>query len=284
MDTNVRKIQVFATAARLGSLTRAAEELGCAQPTASRMVSSLEEDWGVRLFDRRGPSLRLTVEGGQLLHDAEGVSEAYEGLARHVGDLQNLGAGTVSLAAPSSIVSWRIAEPLGRFLADHPLLEANIHECTYGEAERLLLDGKVELAFVPCELARSMGCVSSLFDRDEIVVVSPRGYFEKGLASIPVERLMGERFIADSETAPLLQRELESPCVRCVTSDITGILAMVEAGLGVSLLPSLALERSTLAVDVHHLADPAYRSIYLVRRGADEISRAAASFLGYLGQ
>ncbi|QOY60517.1 LysR family transcriptional regulator [Thermophilibacter immobilis] len=282
MDANVRKIQVFATAARLGSLTRAAEELGCAQSTASRMVSSLEEDWGARLFERRGPSLRLTQEGGQLLHDARSVCEAYEALVRHVGDLRGLEAGTVSLAAPSSIVSWRLAEPLGRFLADHPLLEADIHECTYGEAEHLMLDGKVDLAFVPRELVKSIGCVASLFDRDEIVIVAPKGYFAGEIGSIPVERLVGGRFIADSETAPLLQRELENPCVRFVTSDITAILAMVEAGLGVSLLPSLALERTALAVDVRHLAAPAYRSIYLVHRTPDELSHAASAFLGYL--
>lgn len=109
--------------------------------------------------------------------------------------------------------------------------------------ERLLLGGAVELAFIPNRL-EDQGFISSVYDKDEIVVVAPPGHFAPEPASIPVETLLGERFIADTETAPLLQRELKAPRINCETSNITAILAMVEAGLGVSLLPSLALERT----------------------------------------
>ena len=94
--------------------------------------------------------------------------------------------------------------------------------------------------------------------------------------------LINERFIADTETAPLLQRELTKLQIHCETSDITAILAMVEAGLGVSLLPSLALERAGFDLDVRHLEHPAFRSIYLVRRRTVDLSIAARAFLEYL--
>ena len=57
---------------------------------------------------------------------------------------------------------------------------------------------------------------------------------------------------------------------------------MVEAGLGVSLLPSLALERTGFSLDVRHLATPAHRELYLVRRRTADLSLAAQAFLGYL--
>ena len=157
----------------------------------------------------------------------------------------------------------------------------NINECTYGEAERLLLGGAVELAFIPNRL-EDQGFISSVYDKDEIVVVAPPGHFAPEPASIPVETLLGERFIADTETAPLLQRELKAPRINCETSNITAILAMVEAGLGVSLLPSLALERTGFSLDVRHLATPAHRELYLVRRRTADLSLAAQAFLGYL--
>ena len=90
------------------------------------------------------------------------------------------------------------------------------------------------------------------------------------------------RFIADTETAPLVQRKLQGPCIRCQTSNIAAILAMVEAGLGVSLLPSLAIERADYDVDVRHLANPAYRTLYLVRRRLTDMGLAARAFLDYL--
>ena len=281
MDTNIRKIEAFVAAARAGSITSAARELGLAQSTASRAVSSLEDDWGVRLFDRCGPELRITAEGRRLLSDAEGVCDAYGRLGRHVAGLRALDDGSLGIAAPTSIVAMRLPGPLGRFAADHPGVDVNIVECTYGEAERHLFDGTVDLAFIP-NAPTGEEFVSTLYDKDEIVVVAPRGHFSPEPAAVSIESLLNERFIADTETAPLLQRELTNLRIHCETSDITAILAMVEAGLGVSLLPGLALERTGFDVDVRPLAQPAHRSLYLVRRPEAELSLAARAFLSYL--
>lgn len=283
MDSNVRKIQAFVAAARLGRLSAASGELGVAQSTVSRAVSGLESDWGVSLFERHGPSAMLTPDGERLLDDAEAVCDAYARLTRHVGSLHSLEDGRVGIAAPTSVVAMRLPGPLGRFVADHPKVEVNIGECTYGEAERQLRERQVELAFIPASL-EGEGFVSTLFDRDEIVVVAPRGHFphvgEGG--SIAVEALLGERFIADTETAPLFQRELKNPCIHCETSDITAILAMVDAGLGISLLPSLALAKTPFDLDVLHLECPAYRTLYAVRRPDADLSLAMRAFLAYL--
>ena len=121
-----------------------------------------------------------------------------------------------------------------------------------------------------------------MYDRDEIVIVAPHGHFKTDNSTISVNDLINERFIADTETAPLLQRELTKLQIHCETSDITAILAMVEAGLGVSLLPSLALERAGFNLDVRHLEHPAFRSIYLVRRRTVDLSLATRAFLDYL--
>lgn len=281
MEANIHKIGAFVATARLGSITRAARELGCTQSTASRMVSSLEEEWGVRLFERRGPQLSLTGEGERLLRAAREVIAACDGLDRCVRGIAELEVGSVDVAAPSSVVSQRLAGPLGRFVADHPRVEVNLYETTYDEAECMLRAGRADLSFVSTRLEGD-GIVSTPFVRDEIVVVTPRGHFADAARSIPIRQLLDERFIADTETAPLLQRELTSPCIRCQTSDITAILALVEAGLGISLLPSLALERAERRVDVRHLEVPAYRTIYLAHCAHEGLAPAPAAFLGYL--
>lgn len=281
MESSVHNIRAFVEAANLGSISRAAEKLGSAQSTVSRSVASLEDEWGVRLFERHGPVLALTDDGERLLGDARNACEAYDLLGRHVSNMGSLEDGSLAIAAPSSVVSLRLPKPLGRFVEDHPGIEIGINECTYGEAERLLIAGEVDMAFIPSKL-EGEGFISSAYDKDEIVAVTPPGYFPQVPIEIPVDALLGERFIADTETAPLLQRELKGPCISCKTSNISAILAMVEAGLGVSLLPSLALERTNYDIEVRHLSHPASRVLYLVRRRTTEMSLAARAFLDYL--
>lgn len=278
---SMQKYRAFVYTARCGSFTEAAAELGCAQSSVSRLVSALEGDWGLRLFERRGGLAGLTPEGKALLPEARQLVEANEQLNKHARDLNGLDAGVLSIAAPASILSRRLPATLGRFVTDHPRVNVDINEVTYGEAERLVSSGKVDVAFMPTQLKKE-GFESTLFERDEIVVVAPRGHFADMPERLAVESLVDERFVADSETAPLLQQELTNTVQRFHTSDITAILAMVEAGLGISLLPSLALEGQTYRVDVRHLKNPARRSIYVVHRATGDLSRAAAAFLTYL--
>ena len=280
MKGNIRKLRAFVASARVGSFTRAAEQLDCTQSTVSRMVASLEADWGVQLFHRRGTSLVLTSEGQALLDDASRLCRTYDDLFNHVESLHGLDTGSIAIAAPSSIVARRLAKPLGTYVHKHPGIQVNIIECTYGEAESLMERDEVDFAFVPRRM-QGEGLESSQFERDELVIVAPPSHFSKP-GAIPIEALVDELFVADTETAPLLQRELRRSNVRCVTSNTSAILAMVEAGLGISLLPSLALEGSSTHLDIRHLETPAWRSMYLVHHRRADLSLAARAFLEIL--
>lgn len=283
MEANIHKFQAFVKAAECGSFTRTAQELGYTQSSVSRMVQGLEDDWGVRIFERTGGTVRLTKEGEKLLPEAQNVVHSYERLAMRVDDINGLESGAIGIAAPSSIVSWKLAKPLGAFVAAHPNIEIDIAESSYAEAERLLQTGSVDIAFIPKKLDAETFS-SELFYRDEIVVVSKKGHFDSSVASIPISQLVDERFIADTETAPLLQKELKHAVVRCETSDFNAILSLIDAGLGISLLPMLALNHLQSSLDVHHLEIRAFRTMYLVHRTSQNLSLAALTFLNYLRQ
>lgn len=149
VEANIRKFRAFVTSARLGSFTRAAEELGCTQSTVSRMVASLEADWQLRLFLRRGTALALTSDGQAVLEDADRLCRSYDELHHHVESLRGLDSGAVAIAAPSSIVALRLAGPLGAFVRSHPGVQVSIIESTYGEAQSLMEKDGVDVAFVP---------------------------------------------------------------------------------------------------------------------------------------
>ncbi|WP_322150689.1 LysR family transcriptional regulator [Paratractidigestivibacter sp.] len=198
-----------------GQHHRGRSRAGLAQSTTSRAASSLEDEWGAQLFNRRGPELRLTPDGRRLLAGAQAVCDASAQLKRYVRAVCDLDDGIIGIAALAGVVVLRLPGPLRRIAADHPHVEINISESTYGEEERQLLDGVVELVFIPAETGE--GFVSEPYDKDELVVVTPRGHFVPGLAAVPIESFLSERFIADNETAPLLQCELAARAfLRCL--------------------------------------------------------------------
>ncbi len=144
--------------------------------------------------------------------------------------------GNLVIAAPSSFLSRALPGHLKKYMTDHPNIKVEVIECTYGEALRLISKGKVDISFTMTR-ATEQGFTSTLFDHDEVIVVSQKGHYEKNLETIPVKRLIEEPFIVDIETAPLLQKQLKNARMTFASSDSFTIMSMVESGLGVSLLP-----------------------------------------------
>lgn len=277
MSFNIRKFQAFVVTADTGSFTKAASVLGCSQSSTSRMVQSLEDRWGIRLLER-GSAVSLTKEGGAVLPDIRSLCDGYARLSAHVDSLKGIESGLVSIAAPASIAAYRLPAILKRFVSEYVGVEVHITECTYVEAERLVRQGEVDFGFIPGRLD-PIAFISTPFERDEILVVAPRGHFPPDRDRISLDEIAHERFVADTETAPLFQEKMANTMISCTTPDITVILALIEAGLGISLLPSLAVCGSDFDIETRHLESPTYRSMQVVHLRDRRLSLAASAFL-----
>ena len=281
METNLHKFRAFASAAYHSSFTVAAEELGCTQSSISRMMASLEQEWSIRLFNRHGGYVSLTPEGKSLLPVVEELCQVYSKLKNQVNRVSAVEMGNLIIAAPSSFLSRALPGYLKRYMNDHPHIKLEVIECTYGEALRLISKGKVDIGFTMTR-ATEKGLTSTLFDHDEVVVVSQKGHYNKSCKKIPVERLIEEPFIVDIETAPLLQKQLKNAHMTFASSDSFTILSMVESGIGVSLLPLEATKNSNFDIDVHHLETPVHRNVFITHRIKGEMSFTTEEFLKYL--
>ena len=277
MSDNINKYRAFLEAVRRGSFTKAASALSCSQSGVSHMISDLERLWDVSLFERGGGSVVLTRRGEELLPLVEGLCRSYDRLHLKLGEsCESL--PSVRIATTSSIAAYRLPRPLGSFVAENPQLRVDLRLGTYAEVERLVLEDEVDLGFLP-NVAGREDLLARPFDRDEIVAVLPVRHRLASRARVGIEELADEEFVADAETVPPLQADLRHLRVRFETADVTVILSMVESGLGVSLLPSLALERCPFDVLVRHLANPAYRTTYVAcRRDAAPSPCASALF------
>ena len=253
MAITLQQLKVFWAVAHSPSLTRAAKQLGVAQPSLSQQIAKLEQAVGGRLFDRVNNQLLLTDAGRFLLRKAETIlaeiDEAETGLAEY-----RLGQrGRISLGAVASLARSLVPEAWRRALARLPDLELDVHELSPTEAIEQLYGRNLQLALLS---AYSLAPDRVSFNRVEIArdgyaLAVPRGLRLDGIAE-PDREL-------DPEARRLLNRciqfnfgnqhtnRIESwyrrvlprheYVAQCRTYEVA--LAMVEAGLGVAIVPLL---------------------------------------------
>ncbi len=257
---DVNRLRVLATVARCGSVTVAARELGYAQPSISHHLSRLEAETGTRLVQRAGRGIRLTAAGRLLAERAEEILGRLDAAETELAEHSGLRAGRVRLAAFPSALGTLVPVAAAALASTHPGLELRFVEAEPPDAVRLLRSGEVDVALtfeypgttVEDGLYRTRALVEPLY------VVTPAGRSTTapgpsamaGGASGPDRvRLAdhaGARWVAGCERC---RAYLVSQCatagfvpdIAFTTDDYVAVQALVAAGLGVTVLPALAL-------------------------------------------
>jgi len=174
-------LKVFRTVAEHLSFRKAAELLLLTQPAVSLQIKALEEDLGVRLFDRAAGKVSLTKQGAILMCHAEKLArialEAVQELSANEVQL----SGTFALGVSTTIAQYVLPRFLAIFLAEHPRLQLSVHSANTDAIVRLLLDGKVSIGLIAGP-ARQRGMHAEPFMEDELVLIA-RPDFEFGHVS-----------------------------------------------------------------------------------------------------
>lgn len=285
VETNIQKMQVLLETVRTGSFTRAAERLSYSQSGVSRMVADLEADWGFKVLDRSREGVTPSTDGRQVMPAVEALCEEFENLRRRVDEVRGLVRGKVRIGTFSSVATHLLPPVIARFRADFPAIEYELLMGDYSEIERWVATGRCDLGFIPRE-PRVGGVTSRTVCEDELMAVVPAGSDLAALDEVPLSRLAEGEFILlergnDDEISPLFRHAglLLSPLLS--TWDDYAIMAMVERGLGASVLPALILRRCQFDVVVRPVEGRPCRQIAAISRAGD-VSLAAAKFLDYL--
>jgi LysR family nitrogen assimilation transcriptional regulator len=142
-----RELRNFARIARCGSFSRAAEELGVAQPALSRQVSKLERELGVRLFARHGRGVHLTSAGSLLLERAEAIGHLIHRTTEEVKQDETFrDGGSITLGVPPAAGLLIIPSLVDRLRSDLPRLTLHIREGVSTLLQEWLLDQRVDVA------------------------------------------------------------------------------------------------------------------------------------------
>jgi DNA-binding transcriptional LysR family regulator len=258
---DVTRLRVLAAVARHGSVTAAARALNYAQPSVSHHLARLEAETGTRLIERSGRSVRLTDAGRLLAGRAEEIlgrlDAAEQELAAHVGQREE----RIRVASFPSALATVVPAAAARLRAEHPGVELLLAEAEPHGAVRMLRAGRVDVALVfaylqqgkaaaqpaPGFVEEDDGVRARLLLEEPVHLVT-----QAGAATSPRtagSRLAGHaehRWIAGCERCRahlLWQCELAgfTPQIAFTTDDVLVAQALAAAGLGVALLPDLAL-------------------------------------------
>ncbi|WP_328990962.1 LysR family transcriptional regulator [Kribbella sp. NBC_01245] len=248
-----RRLLIFRTVARLGSLSAAAADLGWTQPAVGQHMQRLERELGVPLMLRSVRGITLTSAGTTLLAHADAMAARLTAAEEELRELATLRAGSLRIAAFPSACAV-LVPPMLRELAERaPDLDVRLTEVEPPEARALVLAGDADLAltFEYTEVPEAELVAVELF-ADELRAVVAADHRMAGRKRLALTDLAAERWVAGCprcETHLLLLSEAAgfSPDIRHRSDDYVVVQRLVAAGLAVALLSELALEAAPTA-------------------------------------
>ncbi|HTR45985.1 MAG TPA: LysR family transcriptional regulator [Verrucomicrobiae bacterium] len=248
MSIELRHLRYFAAVADELSFTRAAARLHIAQPPLSQQIRQLEDELGVRLFDRTKHEVRLTGVGRAVLEEARRTLTQAGRVAIAARRAAEGQTGSLTVAFSSSMPHTVLPRVLRAFRARFPEVALTLHERSTEEQVELLRSGSVDVGFLrlPVEdAAHSLVIEPILVER--LVLALPKGHRLAKQRAVAVKSLAKEPFVSlPRHAAPGLHDQIEAICRRAgfrqivaqEAQQIQAIIGLVSAGLGVAMVPA----------------------------------------------
>ncbi len=255
---DIQGIQAFLTVSDTGSFSRAADALFLTQPAVSKRILTLEHSLGITLFDRIGKSVRLTEAGHALLPSCRRILAEIAESQRIISNLRKTTSGTLNLATSHHIGLHRLPPVLREYADKYPEVELKLSFMDSEEACQQIISGDIELAIItlPGENHDRLE-MKPVWNDPLCVVVSARHPLAAG-NRITIRQLLNHAAILPARgtyTRKLIDAALgldEQVNTLLETHYLETIKAMVQTGLGWSMLPLSMLDNSLSALDIKH--------------------------------
>ena len=245
------RLKVFRTVAEQLNFRKAAELLLLTQPAVTLQIKALEDDLGVRLFDRAAGRVTLTKQGAILLPYAQKIATVVSELEQKLSAGEGQLSGTLALGVSTTIAQYVLPRLLAVFLAEHSRLKFSLHSGNTDAVVQLLLDHKISIGLIEGP-ARQREVRTEPFMEDELVLITSPDFeldrLSRGelVASTLLlrEHGSGSRHVVEMalEKAGLKVKSFKN----VIEFDSTeAIKSAVEAGLGVGFVSCWAIYKET---------------------------------------
>lgn len=291
---NVQRLRVLREVVARGSFSRAAEALSYTQSAVSQAVATLEAETGTALIERHRNGVRPTAAGEALVGHADAIMARLDAAEADLALIMGVSGGRLRLASFPTAGATLMPLAVAKFSAAHPDVELSLAE---GEPEDIaprLRAGELDLALlfefrgVRESIGTSLRTVELL--EDPMHVALPAGHPLADARTLRLEDLREESWIQTSEASPCARHVVRSchaagfePTVSFESDDYLTVQGLVAAGVGVALIPQLALStvRDDIVIRTLSPRSPVRRIVAATQRGAS-VAPAPAAMLDVL--
>ena len=266
INFDLQQLQAFVAVAEKGSFRAAAEHIHLSPPALGRRIERLEELLGARLFTRSTRDVRLTRVGEAFLERARAALDDLESAVLGIHEISARHAGRVSVACVPTLAVTFMPRAIHSFCARMPRVRVRVIDEGMNEVAGAVASGEADFAFGFAGAADAALQFEPLW-RDPYVLAVPRNHGLAARRSLKLADVAGEPWVSVARTSRNRQvvdayfaGSGGAPQAWLEVAHIATLLAMVEAGLGVGIVPSMAVP-------------PAHRSIVALRLADVDLSR-----------
>ncbi|MBI6340093.1 LysR family transcriptional regulator [Proteus sp. PR00224] len=240
---DIRTLRYFVEVVQLNGFSRAADALFITQPAISRSIKKLEDELGVTLLVREIDGVRLTDDGAILFEHAKQILAQFNNINKALQDKSGPLTGTLNVGLPPVIASTYFADIIMEFSSRHPLVELKIFELGTKQMADAMREGRVETAAVVLPFNEDIFELTP-FSEDHLMLLMSPSHSLAIKKEIHFKELINEPFIFFSEDFRINDLIYSAcgiyntvPIIAGRSNHLDLIIAMVKAGVGVTLLP-----------------------------------------------
>jgi LysR family hydrogen peroxide-inducible transcriptional activator len=284
----VHQLRYFCAIEETGSFSRAAEKSNVSQPSLSQQILKLEDELGARLFDRLGRSVRLTELGKAFLPRARAVLRELEAARGDLDERRDSFGGTLTVGVIPTVAPYFLPPRLASFSKKFPQAHVAVVEDITPALLGRLRSGSMDMALLALPLrGHEFDAVPLLTER--LFAVLPRKHALTRRKSLSLKDLRAEPFLLlrdghcfrDTAVSVCTRARL-NPQVVFESEQFSSLLSMVGAGMGVSIIPEMAVQRNAHS-SYARIDDPAaVRTIGTATLRGRSTTRAHRAFLEHL--
>jgi DNA-binding transcriptional LysR family regulator len=282
------QLEAFVQVANQRSFSRAAEALFLTQPSVTARIQALERDLGERLFERSGRGVRLTEVGSAFLPHAERVLQALNEGRDAIDALRNLQSGSLILASATTVSTYILPTVLKAFRSRFPRVEVSVRTGRSEQVLQMLLQDEAQVGLVRAVYHQDIETKGLI--EDELILVANADDDLASRGSATVEQLGDHPFIFFDHNSSyyslaqgLFRQHGVVPRIQMELDSMEATKKMVEEGLGIAMLPRMAVERelqtgSLVEIELQGMRTPT-RQIALISRRSRPLGPVAQAFV-----
>jgi len=274
----IRQLRYFSAVAETGSFTRGARREHVSQPSLSEQIKQLESKLGSELFDRLGQVTKLTAAGKTFYRAAQSVLKRLGKVRSKIQDAQNPHGGAVTVGGSPTVAPYFLPTALASFKRKYPLVRLRIVEESSDQLLQDLRKAAVDLVLLQIPVG-GREFASEELTREPLYLAIPTGHRLASRRTIGLEELKEDPFLMLSDglfrraVLDALRKARVRPRIVAEVHGLATILALVSAGVGVSIVPQMAMETKRGCKFVALRDDPRTRIIGLVRLRRHNVSQ-----------